>query len=247
MELIDKKVNNSSIKMGRRIVANYILLELDSRANILFLNGYGERIFGLKLCDIQGKNIIGTIVERKDDVFVKKIKEIINQAEIPFDGYFEYEHNKNNGDKVNVSWVFSLNYADDTILEKIVCIGTNITKNTLILKDNLSSFRHDILIEERNRLANEIHDTASQTLFSLNILCSNLKRLWEKGKKDKFYSSIENIEKLGNVVFSELRVLLYELKPQQIENESLKTLIKRIVDTYLSKTQISCSIITHML
>jgi hypothetical protein len=38
MELIDKKVTNSSIKMGRWIVANYILLELDLQANILYLN-----------------------------------------------------------------------------------------------------------------------------------------------------------------------------------------------------------------
>jgi len=32
MELIDKKVTNSSIKMGRWIVATYILLELDLQA-----------------------------------------------------------------------------------------------------------------------------------------------------------------------------------------------------------------------
>jgi signal transduction histidine kinase len=242
MELNTKKDADSSIKYG--IYANYVLLELDPRQNILFLNSFGERLFCLKLEDIKGKNIKGTIIGNEDDSFEKKISEIINNDKLSLYDYFEHKHNINSRDKkdaIYLSWVFSLVYNDGGRLEKIVCIGTNITKNIRSQKDKLSGLEEAILKKERNRLANEIHDTVSQTLFSLNLLSSNLSRLWEKGKKDKFYNSLKSIEKLGNTVFSELRILLYELKPEKIEDENLKTLIKRISDTNLSKSKIDTS------
>jgi signal transduction histidine kinase len=251
MELNTKKDVDPSIK--DHINANYVLVELDPQQNILFLNGFGERLFGLKVEDIKGKNIKGTIIGKEDDStiigkeddsFTKKIHEIINEDKPPLDNYFEYKHNiksKNKKDTIYISWVFSLGYNEDGSLEKIVCIGSNIAKNIESQRDKMSEFEEDILKKERNRLANEIHDTVSQTLFSLNLLCSNLSRLWEKGKKDKFYNSLKSIEKLGNTVFSELRILLYELKPEKIEDENLKTLIRRISDTNLSKSKIDIS------
>jgi len=52
----------------RQIVqnANSIILRMDTQGNITFFNQFAQRFFGFYESEILGKNVIGTIVSKKD-------------------------------------------------------------------------------------------------------------------------------------------------------------------------------------
>ena len=223
--------------------ANYIFLELEPNGNIIFLNDFGERIFGLRLKDISGKNIKGILVSEKDDGFLKKAYDVINKDQVSLDNYFEYHHLLNEKDTFSVLWVFNFSYNKDRSIKYISCIGINVTKRDIKQEKRNHDLKEDILKQERNRIANEIHDTVSQTLFSLNLSSEYLNRLYKKDRKEEFLKSIKNIQKLGSSALSEIRILLYELKPDRIMEETFVELIRSICQAIFTKTNIAYTII----
>jgi len=222
--------------------ANYIFFELEPNGNIVFLNDFGERTFGLKLKDISGKNIKGILVSEKDDGFLKKAFDVINKDQVSLDNYFEYHHILNEKDSFNISWVFNFSYNKDGSIKYISCIGTNVTEKDIRQKKINHDLKEDILKHERNRIANEIHDTVSQTLFALSLSTEKLNRLYEKDRKEELLESIKNMQKLGSSALSEIRILLYELKPDRIMDETFAELIKSICQAIFTKTNIGYTI-----
>ena len=222
--------------------ANYIFLELKPNGNIIFLNDFGERIFGLRLKDISGKNIKGVLVKEEDDGFLKKAYDSVNKDQVSLDNFFEYHHLLNKKDSFNISWVFNFNYKKDGSIKYISCIGTNVTEKGIKQEKINHDLKEDILKHERNRIANEIHDTVSQTLFALSLSTEKLNRLYEKDRKEELLESVKNMQKLGSAALSEVRILLYELKPDRIMEETFTELIRSICQAIFTKTNIEYTI-----
>ena len=75
------------------------------------------------------------------------------------------------------------------------------------------------VVEERNRLARDLHDSVVQTLFSLSLVAEAAKN----GAKDK----IEDVSELAKSAMAELRSIVFELRPADLAAEGLvPTLIK---------------------
>jgi PAS domain S-box-containing protein len=222
--------------------SNYIFLELQPNGNIVSLNDFGERIFGLRLKDISGKNIKGILVKEEDDGFLKKAYDAITKDQLSLDNYFEYHHILNEKDSFDISWVFNFSYNKDGSIKYISCIGTNVTEKGIAQKKINHDLKEDVLKHERNRIANEIHDTVSQTLFALSLSTERLNRLYEKDRKEELLESIKNMQKLSSAALSEIRILLYELKPDRIMEETFAELIRSICHAIFNKTNIEYTI-----
>lgn len=75
------------------------------------------------------------------------------------------------------------------------------------------------VVEERNRLARDLHDSVVQTLFSLSLMAEAARN----GAKDK----IESVGELAKSALAELRSIVFELRPADLAAEGLvPTLIK---------------------
>ena len=66
---------------------------------------------------------------------------------------------------------------------------------------------------ERNRLARDLHDAVTQTLFSASLIAEVVPRILEKNK-DEGLKRIEEIRQLTRGALAEMRTLLFELRPQ---------------------------------
>ena len=85
--------------------ANSIILLMDTKGKITYLNPFGQRFFGYPLDEILEKSVINTIVSEKNlsgQDLVKMIKEILDNPQ-------KHSVNKNenmraNGERVNVLW-----------------------------------------------------------------------------------------------------------------------------------------------
>lgn len=84
-------------------------------------------------------------------------------------------------------------------------------------------------VNERQRLARDLHDAVSQTLFSANIIAESLPRLWSQNP-EKTLQLLEQIHLLNRGAMAEMRTLLVELRPEALLNTRLETLLSQLVD-----------------
>jgi NarL family two-component system sensor histidine kinase LiaS len=94
------------------------------------------------------------------------------------------------------------------------------------LRQNLAA------VEERNRLARELHDSVKQQVFSLSMQIGAANRVLSaessNGKSEGFASRLHEAEKLANQVQHELQDLINELRPASEEGESLNLRLKAL-------------------
>jgi len=80
---------------------------------------------------------------------------------------------------------------------------------------------------ERERLARELHDAVTQTLFSASLIAEVLPRIWEKNTKKGMEQLIE-VRQLTKGALAEMRTLLLELRPKAMEETPLHELLKQL-------------------
>jgi signal transduction histidine kinase len=69
-----------------------------------------------------------------------------------------------------------------------------------------------VLLEERQRLARELHDNVTQILSSINLICRSLVSAWERDPLDGARRA-NRLGELAQMAFAEMRELLRGLEP----------------------------------
>jgi signal transduction histidine kinase len=77
------------------------------------------------------------------------------------------------------------------------------------------------VLEERGRLARELHDSVTQSLFSLTLLAEGWRRLLRSGKMENVAESLAELGEIAQQALKEMRLLVYELRPPTLEQEGL--------------------------
>ncbi len=110
-------------------------------------------------------------------------------------------------------------------LEELVrkrTVDLEATQEKLLLQTRIQA-----TVEERNRLAQDLHDVVSQILFSINLIAISLPRLW---KRDPVMAerSTNELQRLTRGALAEMRILLRELRPYTIAETELGTLLTQL-------------------
>jgi signal transduction histidine kinase len=92
------------------------------------------------------------------------------------------------------------------------------------------------VVEERNRLARDLHDSVKQQVFAISMQLSAA-RLSLK-EDDKAYESVARAEKLAQEAGAELTTLIHQLRPPGLEKKSLAEAIKMHVHDWKHQTDI---------
>ncbi len=91
------------------------------------------------------------------------------------------------------------------------------------------------VIEERQRLARDLHDAVSQQLFALTMLASAAERTVIR-QPELAAAQISELAEISLKAQGEMRALLLHLKPVYLNNESLEEGIKKLIHELSSKT-----------
>ena len=81
------------------------------------------------------------------------------------------------------------------------------------------------VMEERQRLARNLHDAVNQSLFTAGIIAEVLPRLWDQDQ-DLARDSLKDLHRLTRSAQAEMRALLAELRPSTLTDTDLGELIK---------------------
>ncbi len=82
-------------------------------------------------------------------------------------------------------------------------------------------------VEERQRLARELHDAVTQTLFSASLIAEVLPRIWERNPEEA-RRRLEELRQLARGALAEMRTLLMELRPTALLEAPLGDLLRQL-------------------
>ncbi len=93
-------------------------------------------------------------------------------------------------------------------------------------------------MEERQRLARDLHDVVSQQLFALSMMSSASLRLFDQDP-ERARKQLEQISEIAGKAQGEMRALLLHLRPVQLSGESLCEGIVKLIQELKRKTSLT--------
>ncbi len=95
--------------------------------------------------------------------------------------------------------------------------------------------------EERQRIARELHDVVSQSLFSASVIAESLPRLFDHNP-ELVNEGLHDLQQLTKGTLAEMRTLLFELRPDALEEADLDELLQQLTVAITGRTQIPISL-----
>ncbi len=85
------------------------------------------------------------------------------------------------------------------------------------------------ILEERQRLARDLHDSVTQQIYSLLLFAGGAKKAVQTIDPDSSLQLLKRIEEVSRQALKELRLLIYELRPLDLQQAGLiKALQQRL-------------------
>jgi signal transduction histidine kinase/ligand-binding sensor domain-containing protein len=99
---------------------------------------------------------------------------------------------------------------------------------------------------ERSRLARELHDAVTQTLFSASLIAEVLPRLWAKNP-ERGRLQLEEVRLLTRGALAEMRSLLLELRPEALAKAKMDDLLRQLGRAMTGRTGVPVSVDAEVL
>ena len=97
---------------------------------------------------------------------------------------------------------------------------------------------------ERTRLAHDLHDAVTQTLFSASMIADVLPALWDINEAEARNSS-EELRQLTRGALAEMRTLLLELRPAALTQARFSDLIRQLSEAVTGRSRLPVSLEFH--
>ncbi|NJN82295.1 MAG: PAS domain S-box protein [Caldilineaceae bacterium] len=130
--------------------------------------------------------------------------------------------------------------------EETIDVARTFANQLAVAIDNIhltDQARQAAAAEERSRIARDLHDSVTQTLFSASVLAEATPLLWNKNEQ----IARQNMEKLSALIrtaLAEMRSLLHELRSDDLSNQPLELLIQTLAETTRLRSHVE--IATHV-
>jgi signal transduction histidine kinase len=89
--------------------------------------------------------------------------------------------------------------------------------------------RDKAALEERQRLARELHDSVSQALYGITLGTKTARALLERNP-EQVADSLEYVLSLATAGQAEMRALIFELRPESLKKEGLVAALEKQAD-----------------
>jgi PAS domain S-box-containing protein len=97
------------------------------------------------------------------------------------------------------------------------------------------------VLEERQRLARNLHDAVNQSLFSAGLIAEVMPRLWDRDQQEA-RRSLEDLRRLTRGAMAEMRALLAELRPATLTDSDLGDLLRLLGNALEGRTNLPVAV-----
>ncbi len=98
------------------------------------------------------------------------------------------------------------------------------------------------VVEERNRMARELHDSVTQSIYSVTLFAEAAKRMAEQDEYEQVSSHLENVESMSQQALKELRLLIYQMRSPEKRNCCFEDKIKNRLETVERRSGVEFSV-----
>jgi len=104
------------------------------------------------------------------------------------------------------------------------------------LQATQQKLRELAVVDERNRLARDLHDSVKQQVFAISMQLSAARTALSE--TDKAYQPVLEAERLAQQAGTELTTLIHELRPPPLENKTLSVALQEYVTEWSKRNNI---------
>ncbi|PJF40509.1 MAG: PAS domain S-box protein [Chloroflexi bacterium] len=140
--------------------------------------------------------------------------------------------------------------ADTTFSSDDVALLSSIAAHIGIAVENIRLNRQSqqlAVAEARRRLARDLHDSVTQSLYSLPLFAEAGQRLLRSGEIDRVENILETLNKTALDALKEMRMLLYELRPLAFQPGKLVETLQERLDAVERRSGLRAHLITTSL
>lgn len=139
-------------------------------------------------------------------------------------------------------------YAENTTVtqEEIDLMTTFCAQAALVIENArlYDQVERNAVAAERSRIAHDLHDSVTQTLFSASIIADILPRLWQRNQHEAERRLYE-LRELTRGALAEMRTLLLELRPTALINVALTDLLHQLAEAVGGRSRVPITVTIH--
>ena len=107
-----------------------------------------------------------------------------------------------------------------------VRLEQEITERLQVEQALRQSEREKAIVDERNRLARELHDSVAQSMYGVTLLAEVASQLLSSEQADQVPGFLGELKDTARESLAEMRLLIHELRPPVLEEEGLATALQ---------------------
>lgn len=127
---------------------------------------------------------------------------------------------------------------------RLVGSSEDITDQKLAAEIIMQRTREETVTAERNRLARDLHDAVTQTLFSTTLTAEVLPKIWEKDP-EAGQEKLAELRDLTRGALAEMRTLLLELRPDALADAKLQDLLGHLTNAFIARARIPTQLLVE--
>lgn len=224
-----KELQESEERLRTVITSSPIVLfSLDEEGVFTLSEGKGLGLLGLQPGDVVGMSVF--------DIY-KDTPQIIENVQRALDG-------ESFTATVDVSdLTFETTYSplknNDGMVTGVTGVSTDITERERVEEKK----RELAVLEERARLARDLHDSVTQSLYSVTLFSEAARRSVGNGDVKSLENLLEPLGETAQQALKEMRLLLFQLRPAELEQEGLHGAIQKRLNTVEERAGITTQLI----
>lgn len=146
-----------------------------------------------------------------------------------------------------VGTLFATTYTPRKFSEQDIDLLTSIGYQVGVAIENALLYRQAqqlAALEERSRLARELHDSVTQALYSQTLLVEGWKQMALNGQLHDITEPLLELSGLTKQALKEMRLLVYELRPPDLEKEGLIGALHKRLNAVEKRSGVEARLVT---
>ncbi|MFN8597509.1 MAG: PAS domain S-box protein [Anaerolineae bacterium] len=152
----------------------------------------------------------------------------------------EYRYRRADGSYAHVIDRGYFIYGEDGRTTRMVGVMVDITDRV-----HLAQAQAHAALEERRRLARDLHDSVTQSLYSLTLVAEATRRLAKTGDLERVEHQVARLGETAQQALKEMRLLVYELRPQALDQDGLIGALQQRLDAVEKRSGVNARLIVE--